>query len=76
MKCMDCGMEMEKGTVTCVGAGFESYYEFTSDKEAEKKGLKGFFTKKTITVPSGIGESQAWHCPQCKKVLMWLDSKE
>ena len=62
MKCLDCGMEMEKGIVEGVGQGGEHFYEFTSDEEMKKTGLKGILT--------------AWHCPNCKKVLMWMDSKE
>lgn len=76
MKCPDCGMDMEEGQVECIGAGWESYYEFTSEEEAQKKGIKGFFTKKTIPVPSTLAQSKAWHCANCKKVLMWIDAKE
>ncbi len=76
MKCLDCGAEMEKGTVEGVGQGGGHWYEFTSDKEKKKKGLKGFFTRKTISVKSGVMENPAWHCPECRKVLMWMDSGE
>lgn len=76
MKCPDCGMEMEAGIAECIGAGFEFYYEFTSYEEAKKKGIKGFFTRNTITVPSLGGDFKAWHCPQCKKVMLWLNAKE
>ena len=37
MKCLDCRVEMEHGTVECIGAGFESWYEFTSETEKAKK---------------------------------------
>lgn len=40
MKCLDCGAEMEQGTAECVGAGFESWYEFTSETEKRKKELR------------------------------------
>lgn len=76
MKCPDCGREMEEGKVECIGGGFEHFYEFTSDEEAKKKGIKGFFTRETITVPSYNEKSPAWHCPNCKKVMMWLEAKE
>lgn len=76
MKCLDCGAEMERGTVECVGAGFESWYEFTSETEKAKKGIAGFLTRQTITVPSTLAEHSAWHCPMCRKVLMWVGSKE
>ena len=76
MKCLDCGAEMEQGTAECVGAGFESWYEFTSETERSKKGIAGFFTKKTITIPFALAEYPACHCPRCRKVLMWVDSKE
>ena len=43
MKCLDCGAEMEQGTAECVGAGFESWYEFTSETEKAKKRNCGIF---------------------------------
>ena len=76
MKCLDCGTEMERGTAECVGAGFESWYEFTPETENAKKGIAGFLTRQTITIPSILAECPAWHCPMCRKVLMWVDSKE
>ncbi len=33
MKCLDCGMEMEQGTVQGIGQGGGHWYEFTSDEE-------------------------------------------
>lgn len=76
MKCLDCGAEMEQGTAECVGAGFEGWYEFTSETEKRKKGIAGLLTRQTITIPSTLAEHSAWHCPMCRKVLMWVDSKE
>ena len=76
MKCLDCGAEMEHGTVECIGAGFENWYEFISDTERARKGIAGFFTRNTITIPSALAEHPAWHCSSCRKVLMWVDSKE
>lgn len=76
MKCLDCGAEMEQGTAECVGAGSESWYEFTSETEKRKKGISGLLTRQTITIPSTLAEHHAWHCPRCRKVLMWVDSKE
>ena len=76
MKCVDCGAEMEQGTVECVGAGFVSWHEFTSETEKAKKGIAGLLTRQTITVPAALAEQPAWHCPRCRKVLMWVDSKE
>lgn len=53
------------------------WYEFTSDEEKNwKTGIKGFFTQKSISLKTSVIESPAWHCPNCKKVLMWMDSKE
>ena len=52
------------------------WYEFTSDEEKKKTGIKGFFTKKTISVASSVLDSPAWHCPHCKKILMWMNAKE
>jgi len=44
--------------------------------EKKKTGIKGFFTKKTISVASSVLDSPAWHCPHCKKILMWMNAKE
>ena len=60
MKCLDCGAEMEQGTAECVGAGFESWYEFTSETEKAKKGIAGLFTRQTITIPFTLAEHPAW----------------
>ena len=76
MKCLDCGAEMERGTAECVDAGFGGWYEFTSETEKRKKGIVGLLTRQTITIPSTLAEHSAWHCPMCRKVLMWVDSKE
>lgn len=67
MKCLDCGTEMEHGSVEGIGQGGGHWYEFTSDEEKKKTGIKGFFTKKTISVASSVLDSPAWHCPHCKK---------
>ena len=76
MKCLDCGMEMEKGTVEGIGQGGGHWYEFTSDEEKKKTGLKGFLTRKTIGVETCALEKPAYYSPKCKKILMWMDSKE
>lgn len=68
MKCLDCGMEMEHGTVQGIGQGGGHWYEFTSDEEKRKNGLKGFFTKKTISVKTSVVESPAWHCTNGNKI--------
>lgn len=74
MKCLACGKNMEKGTAIGIGQGIRSWYGFTSDKE--KKGAKGFFTKHIINISPSCVEFPAWYCPECKKILMWMDSKE
>ena len=56
MKCLDCGMEMEQGAVESVGQGGGHWYEFASDEEKKKTGLKGFFTRKTISVATSVLE--------------------
>ncbi|MGN8914580.1 PF20097 family protein [Anaerofustis butyriciformans] len=75
MKCLDCGLEMEEGSVIAYSLAFGVWNEFITKKEAEKKGFKAMF-RKTITIPLKMEEQKAWHCPNCKKVLMWVDSKE
>ena len=59
MKCLDCGTEMEHGTVECIGAGLESWYEFNSETEKAKKGIAGLLTRQTITIPSTLAEYPA-----------------
>ena len=76
MKCLDCGMEMEQGTVEGIGQSGGHWYEFTSNEEKKKCGLKGFFTRKTISVETSVLVKTAWYCPKCKKILMWMDSNE
>ena len=39
MKCLDCGMEMEQGTVEGIGQSGGHWYEFTSNEEKKKCGL-------------------------------------
>lgn len=75
MKCLNCGIEMEQGTAEAIGQGCGHWYEFTSDEE-KKKRHKGIFTRKTISVKTSALESPAWHCPKCKKLLIWIDSEE
>ncbi|MDO5547415.1 MAG: PF20097 family protein [Eubacteriales bacterium] len=75
MNCLCCGTEMETGTVEGRGEFFEGY-EFTSKKEMQKKGIKGYFLRNTVSIPMYGGVFPAWHCPKCKKALLWLDSAE
>ena len=42
MKCLNCGNEMEQGTVEGYAQGGDSSYEFISNGERQKKGIKGF----------------------------------
>ena len=76
MKCLDCGNEMQQGIVEGYGQGGHSCYEFTSDEEKKKKGLKGFFTKEIISISTDNMEHCAWYCSKRKKVLMWMDTDE
>lgn len=75
MKCSYCGAEMEEGTVKAFNRSDVCWNEFTSHEEAKKTGWAGFL-RKTIAIPLSFEEQPAWHCPHCKKVLMWADSKE
>ena len=76
MKCLNCGKEMEQGTVEGYAQGGDSSYEFISNGERQKKGIKSFFTRNIVAVLPYPAKHQAWHCPQCKKVMMWRDSDE
>ena len=69
-------MEMEQGTVEGIGQSGGHWYEFTSNEEKKKCGLKGFFTRKTISVETSVLEKTSWYCTKCKKILMWMDSNE
>lgn len=75
MKCLNCEAEMEKGTVQAFSLSNETWNEFTSEAEESKKGLAGFL-RETITVPLTMEKQIAWHCPKCKRVLMWVESEE
>ena len=50
MKCLNCGNEMERGTVEGYAQGGDSSYEFISNEEKQKRGIKGFFTRNIVTV--------------------------
>lgn len=76
MKCLDCEREMETGTVEGIGQGMGHWYEFTSETEKRKKGILVSFTRNTISVDPVNLEMPAWYCPNCKKILMWMNSKE
>lgn len=76
MKCLICEAEMEKGTVEGYAQGGAHMYEFTSDAEKKKTGIKGFLSRKTVSILPYAAEQPAWHCPQCKKILMWMDADE
>lgn len=76
MKCLNCNGEMIKGTVEGVGQGAGSFYEFTYDEENKKTGIVGFFTRETVSISTTIKEQDAWYCPNCKKVLMWMGTNE
>lgn len=73
MKCLDCGAEMDRGTVFSFSKQVND--EFVSETEKEKKGIKSLFKEK-VYISKGIDEYCAWHCPNCKKVLIWADSEE
>lgn len=68
--------EMIKGTVEGVCQGTWSFYEFTADEEKKKTGIAGFFTRETVSISTTLKEQDAWYCPECKKVLMWMDTDE
>lgn len=75
LRCIDCGEEMERGTVEALAPSVETWNIFTSDQEKAKTGIQGFF-RHTVTIPLQMEEQVAWHCPDCKKVLMWVRSRE
>ena len=55
MKCLDCRLEMEEGSVVAFSLALGVWNEFISKKEAEKKGFKAMF-RKTITIPLKMEE--------------------
>ncbi len=76
MKCLNCGRDMVPGSVEGVNQGGGSFYEFTADEEKKKKGIKGFFSRERIPVSTTIMDQPAWYCPDCKRILMWMEAKE
>ena len=76
MKCLNCGKEMEEGTVTGHGQGAGHYYEFTAEKENHKTGWRKIFKETIPLSTSSEEEFPAWYCSDCKKILTWTDSKK
>ena len=37
---------------------------------------KRIFLRKIVIILPYPAEQRAWHCPHCKKVLMWMDAEE
>lgn len=72
MKCLFCGQETERGTVSFMsmqGLG-QMLLSFTPDEEQKK----GFFQRKTTdrSVCSGE-ETEAYHCKSCHKIMPVID---
>ena len=77
MKCLKCGTEMTEGTIIGHGQGAGAYYEFTSEEEKKSKtGFKKIFRETTVMSTACESEYPAWHCPKCKKLLLWMDCKD
>ena len=76
MKCLNCGNEMQQGIVEGYGQGGHSCYEFTSDEEKQKKGLKGLFTKEIMSISTDIMSLCARYCSKCKEVVMRMETDE
>ncbi len=72
MKCAYCGKEMEKGKVVFVSMqGFgQMIATFTSDNESEKGIFKSKTQDKMILASD---ETEAFYCPDCKKLMPVLD---
>lgn len=79
MKCPICGKEMELGNVERRGmGGYDNKYIFTPEEyEKEHHKLKKMLSKQDAKVKVNIlNESTAWHCKECKKVIMMADTSE
>ncbi len=75
MKCLDCGTEMEHGSVEGIGQGGGHWYEFTSDEEKRNRNQRL------------LHQENHQRCILCfrlsrlalsalQKILMWMNAKE
>ena len=61
---------------TVINNTVDSFVKEPKDEEKKKSGIVGFFTRETVSISTTIREQDAWYCPKCKKVLMWMDTDE
>ena len=76
MNCFYCNGEMEKGWfVAAPSQGMmRPYLGYIAEKEFEKKGIIGFFKRKSIRIKESSNSRgyEAFHCLQCNKVFAEL----
>lgn len=72
MKCMYCGHEMQKGTVSFLPVqGFGAIMiSFTSDEEKQKS----FFKRETKEKLVFAEETEAYYCTCCNKIMPIIDA--
>lgn len=79
MKCPLCGKEMEIGSVERIGLGGydNKYYYIPEEYTDNPHKIKKLMEKKKIKVSINLAnECTAWHCSECKKVIMMMDSEK
>ena len=78
MKCPICGKEMTLGNVERRGmGGYDNKYIFTPEEYYEGSGkFRKILNKTESRIKVNIlNEATAWHCNECKKIVMMADSE-
>ena len=78
MDCPICGKKMESGRVEKVGiGGYDEKYTFIQEREIEGKIIKRKLSERKIKISINLADDCiAWHCHECKKLLIMIDEKE
>lgn len=78
MVCPICGGELEQGRIelTALGSDATTIINWYPESEFQKKGVGSIFKKNGKTVRDVCTrQTEAWHCPSCKKVCALMDVK-
>lgn len=79
MVCPICGGELEQGRIEIAALGSSdtsTIINWYPESEFQKKGVGSIFKKNGKTVCDKCSrQTEAWHCPRCKKVCALLALK-
>ena len=77
MVCPICGGALEQGRIEIYAPGSENaLINWYPESEFQKKGVGSIFKKNGKTVrDTCTRQTEAWFCPQCKKVCALLEVK-